>query len=324
MVDKSDKHPKLSVVIPIFNEQDCLAELTKRLIDTLTPLKLTFEIIYVDDGSLDTSWSIIEELYKEYFSIKGIRFSRNFGHHVAITSGLDYSSGDWVVTMDGDLQDQPEEIPKLLEEALRGFDVVLAKRKNRKHHWFKRQLAKYFYVVFEKLSGIPFDPEVGVFRILSRRAVKEICEMRETSRFFSGLVHWVGFSQTSIDVIHAKRFAGETKYSLYRQVGLATEAILSFTDKPLKICIYLGMFVVLFGAGYAIYIIINALYGNIEVSGYASLMSVVLVMGGITITTIGLVGLYIGRIFKQIKNRPLYIIEQKLNFERSGEKLKLL
>lgn len=300
----------LSVVVPVFNEEMCLNELYQRLTRVLDGMKLVYEIVLVDDGSIDASWNLIRQLSGADAHVTAVRLSRNFGHHIAISAGLDHSRGRWVVTMDADLQDLPEEIPNLYAKAMGGCDVVLARRKGRQHGVVKRKLGTLFAKVMSRLSEMEYDPEVGVFRIMSRRVVDEVCGLRETSRFFSGLVYWVGFTQGSVDVEHGMRYAGETKYPLYKQLSLAFDGIISFTEKPLKLAVYLGVMFALSGVGYALLVIVQALAGEIEVLGYASLLSAILIVGGVTIITVGVVGLYVGRIFRQVKSRPLYIVSE--------------
>lgn len=309
----------LSVVIPVYNEEQCVVELYSRLKSTVVELVSSYELILVDDGSVDGSWTLIEDIAKNDPNIKAIKFSRNFGHHVAISAGLDQAEGDWVVLMDADLQDAPEDVARLYSAAVNGSaDIVVAKRKMRKHGKVKQFLSGMFYAFLSRVSDIQFDPEVGVFRIMSKRVVAEICRLRESSRFFPGISQWVGFVNESIDVQHQARFAGETKYPLTRQIALAANATLSFTDKPLKIAIYIGLLFSLLGLVHGLSIVIRAMLGQIIVLGYASLMSAMLAIGGVTICTIGITGLYVGRIFKEVKNRPLYVVEEMLEGGKSA------
>lgn len=304
----------ISVVLPIFNEEDCIDELFSRLTGVLSTLVSSFELIFVDDGSSDRSWEKIEHLLENKY-VKAIKFSRNFGHHAAITAGLDHAEGDWVVVMDSDLQDLPEEIPRLYEKALAGNDLVYAKRKNKTFGFVKRSLSSLFYKALSRLSDINFEPEVGVFRLISKRAVTELVKLRETVRFFPGLVQWIGFNIDYVDVKHGERFAGETKYPLSKQLALALDATLAYTDKPLKVAIYLGGLFSVLGFSYGLVIIIKAIMGQIEVLGYASLMSAILFLGGVTVSTIGITGIYVGRIFREVKGRPIYVIEELKSYK---------
>lgn len=308
------KGPVLSIVSPVYNEEACLSEFLRRVQLAVQALGITHEILLVDDGSVDRSWQIIEDARRDNSAIRAVRFSRNFGHHVALSAGLDYASGEWVVVMDSDLQDNPDEIAVLYRKAQEGFDVVLGRRASRRHGVLKQLLARLFYRCLNYLSDGAFDPRVGVFRIMSRRVVCEVCRLREVSRFFSGLVAWVGFRQTSVDVLHGARFAGDTKYPLRRQIALAVDALLAFSEKPLKLAIYVGTSFAGVGILYALVVVVRAMLGQIAVLGYASLMSAILVVGGVSTMTIGLVGVYVGRVFKQVKARPLYVISERLNF----------
>ncbi len=313
---------KISVVAPVYNEQGCVPELCRQLLEVLPQLAGEFEIILVDDGSRDCSWETICELGARHPQIKGLRFSRNFGHHYAITAGLDQTTGDWTVVMDSDLQDSPAAIPALVAKACEGYDVVLARRQNRQFSWFKNLSAKVFYRVFRYVTDSRYDGEAGVFRILSRRAVEALRQLPEVDRFFPALVDWVGFPQSHIYVTHGKRFAGDTKYPFRKQVALAVNAMLSFSDKPIVVIVYFGLTVAVTSLLYAAYIVLRYLLGTIVVLGYASIFTAVSFFGGMTIATLGLVGLYVGRIFRQVKGRPVYIVADRVNAESTVESVR--
>ena len=310
---------KISVVAPVYNEEECVPELCRQLLSVLPALADNFEIILVDDGSRDRSWEIICELGRMYPQIKGLRFSRNFGHHNAVTAGLDVTTGDWTVVMDSDLQDSPAAIADLLAKASEGYDVVLARRRNRQFGWFKNLSAKVFYRVFRYVTDSRYDGEAGVFRILSRRVVEALRRLPEVERFFPALVDWVGFRQSHIYVTHGKRFAGDTKYPLKKQVALAVNAMLSFSDKPIVVIVYFGLTVAALSMLYAPYIVVRYLMGKIVILGYASIFTAVSFFGGMTIATLGLVGLYVGRIFRQVKGRPVYIVGDRVNAPQQAE-----
>jgi polyisoprenyl-phosphate glycosyltransferase len=302
---------KLSVVSPVYNEEACVPELCRQLLAVLPSAVDEFEIILVDDGSRDGSWEAISALSHRYPQIRGLRFSRNFGHHRAITAGLNHASGDWIVVMDSDLQDPPGAIPELLDKTREGYDVVVARRKNRQFHWLKNLNSRVFCYVFEYLTDTPYDSEAGVFRIMSRRVVKALAGLPEVDRFFPALVNWVGFRQSHIYVNHGKRFAGETKYPFRKQMALAVDAMLSFSDKPIISIVYLGVAVATLSLLYATYIVLRGLFGApFSAAGYASIFTAVSFFGGLTIATLGLIGLYIGRIFRQVKARPVYILAE--------------
>jgi dolichol-phosphate mannosyltransferase len=302
--------PVISVVSPVYNEGLCVDALCQRVGEALGRLTPDWEIVLVDDGSRDDSWAKIEAQHARDPRIRGVKFSRNFGHHVAITAGLDHCDGDWVVVMDSDLQDPPEFIATLHQKALEGYDVVLAQRRARKHGAVKRLLSRAFYSTYAYLSDTEYDPRVGVFRIMSRRVVEALRRMREVSRFFPGMVDWVGFPRAFVTVEHGARYAGDTKYPLRRQIALALDSLLSFSDKPLKFLVHFGLVIsglaFLFGA----YVLALGATGHIVVSGYASLATAVVLMGGLTVVTVGVVGLYVGRIFRQVQGRPLYVVAE--------------
>jgi len=299
-------HPTVSVVAPVYNELGCIAELVRRVDAALAGT--AYELLLIDDGSRDGSWNEIVRLRAQYPTLKGLRFSRNFGHHVAVTAGLDWVQGEWVVVMDSDLQDLPESIPLLLARAREGFDIVVARRKGKQHGPLKRTMSRLFARTMTWLANFEFDDTVGVFRVMHRNVVTAVRAMRETPRFFTGLTDWVGFNRTSIEVPHGARFAGETKYPLHKQLALAGRAALGFSDKPLQLIAYSGLVLATVGLIYAAVIVVRALSGDIVVMGYASLMSAILVVGGLMIATTGFVGLYVGAVFNQTKQRPLYVL----------------
>jgi glycosyltransferase involved in cell wall biosynthesis len=304
---------KISVISPVYNEEACVPELCRQLLNVLPPLAEDFEIILVDDGSRDGSWEVIRELGSRYSQIKGLRFSRNFGHHYAITAGLDQATGDWTVVMDSDLQDPPSAIAELMAKAREGYDVVLGRRRRRQFSWFKNISAKIFYCVFRYVTDSRYDGEAGVYRIMSRQVVETLRRLPEVDRFFPALVDWVGFRQGHIYVSHGKRYAGETKYPLRKQIALAVNAMLSFSDKPIVVIVYFGLTVAVLSLLYAAYIVLRGVFGTIAMLGYASIFTAVSFFGGMTIATLGLVGLYVGRIFRQVKGRPIYIVAELVN-----------
>jgi dolichol-phosphate mannosyltransferase len=297
----------ISVVAPVYNERGCLQELVRRIDSALA--RRPYEIILVDDGSRDGSWDEIVRLRQQYPRVKGIRFSRNFGHHVAITAGLDWAAGEWVVVMDSDLQDLPESIPALLVKAAEGYHMVVARRQSKQHGLVKRALSRSFAHAMTWLAGFEFDHSVGVFRVMHRDLVEAVRAMQETPRFFTAMTEWAGFQRASIDVTHGARFAGETKYPLRKQIALAMKAAIGFSEKPLQVLVAVGATIAIAGLLYAVAIVVRAFMGGIAVLGYASLISAILVMGGLGIATTGVVGLYVGSVFSQTKRRPLYLMQ---------------
>lgn len=299
----------ISVVIPVYKAQDCLKELYQRLVSSLTTLTDDFEILLIEDRGGDNSWDIICELAQQDKRVKGIQFSRNFGQHYGITAGIDYCDGDWAIIMDCDLQDRPEEIPRLYAKAQEGYQVVLARRGKRSDRLFKRLGSQLFYRAFNYLADTRYDAEVGNFRIVSHQVVVAYRSMREQLRFFGGLVDWMGFSTASIDVQHSERYAGETSYTLTKLLKLASEAIIANSDKPLRLSVRLGFSLAGLSILFAIYIVIKALIFDTPVLGWSSLMVSIYFLGGIIISILGILGIYLGKTFDEAKSRPLYLIE---------------
>jgi len=312
--------PLISVVIPVYKAEDCLNELYKRLVRSLETISQDFEIVLVEDCGGDRSWEIILELAKKDPRVKGIQFSRNFGQHYGITAGLDHCDGDWVVVMDCDLQDAPEEIPQLYAKALEGYDVVLARRGKRKDPWLKRLTSWLFYQTFNYLADLNYDSQVGNFRIISRKVVNSFRLMRENLRFFGGLVDWMGFPTASIDIKHAERLAGKSTYTFRKLWNLATNTIIAYSDKPLKISIKVGFFISLLSFIYGTYLVIRALTYGSPVTGWSSLIVSLYFLCGIIISILGIIGIYLGKSFDETKKRPLYLIRNTTknigNFEK--------
>jgi glycosyltransferase involved in cell wall biosynthesis len=300
----------ISIVIPVYKAEDCLHELYHRLRGSLETLTSDFEILLVEDCGGDRSWEIIVELSRKDPRVRGLQFSRNFGQHYGISAGLDNCNGDWVVVMDCDLQDRPEEIPHLYRKAQEGYDVVLAKRTGRQDKALKKWTSTLFYKAFNYLSGMKYDGDVGNFRIVSRKVVDTFRLMRENLRFFGGLVHWMGFPTASIDVQHDKRFAGETSYSITKLLSLAGETIIAYSEKPLRLSIWIGFLCSVSAFAYGIYVIYRYFANDIPVMGWSSLIVSVFLVGGIIISLLGVLGVYLGKTFNEVKRRPLYIIRK--------------
>lgn len=308
----------ISVVIPVFKNEDSLLELYRRLTSTLEGISRDFEIIMVEDCGGDGSWDVINKIARSDRRVKGIQFSRNFGQHYGITAGLDLSSADWTVVMDADLQDRPEEIPRLYQKAQEGFDVVLARRKSRKHPFAKRLLSGLFYRVFDYLTSLDCDSQVGNFRIVSRKVVENFRRMRENLRFFSGLVDWMGFPTSYIDIEHDKRCEGKTTYTFGKLIKLAGDAIIAYSDKPLKLAITVGFAMSFFSFLYGAYVVALAvLYGS-PVMGWSSLIASLYFIGGVIIGILGIIGIYLGKTFDEAKKRPLYIVKASTFDEKSN------
>lgn len=302
---------KISVISPVYKAEKIVDELVNRLTIALSNITNDYEIILVEDGGPDLSWAKIEQNAVKDQRVKGIRLSRNFGQHHAITAGLDYSKGEWIIVMDCDLQDKPEEIIQLFTEAQKGFDIVFARRIVRHDSFIKRKNSQLFYSLFSYLSGIKQDGTIANFGIYNRKVIDAINTMREPMRAFSPMARWVGFTKTSIEVEHGKRFEGKSSYNWEKLINLALDVAVSYSDKPLKLVIGVGFWISFLSVLYAIYNLIAYYTGIIKVSGYTSLIVSIWFLSGFIIFIIGIVGLYIVKIFEGIKKRPLYLIDKK-------------
>jgi polyisoprenyl-phosphate glycosyltransferase len=303
----------LSVVIPVYKAEEIMEELVSRIKGSLEFTSGNYQVILVDDGSNDSSWAVIENICIKQPEIKAIKLSRNFGQHHAITAGLDYCNGDWVVVMDCDLQDRPEEIIHLYQKAQQGFDIVFAQRNNRTDSFWKKILSKLFYKLYSYFTGIKYDGTIANFGIYSKKVIDSIREMKEPMRAFSPMVRWVGFTKTSIKVEHGERFSGKTTYNAGKLLNLALDIILSYSDKPLKLIVRLGFSIALMAFMFALYTFLRYCNGRITVTGYTSIIISIWFLGGLVITILGILGLYVAKIFAGVKNRPLYIIDKKIN-----------
>ncbi len=298
-------------MIPLFNEELLISELVKRVDLNAQIVNKDYEIILIDDGSTDSTWKRISEAAINNKRIKGIKFSRNFGHHYAITAGLNESVGDWVVVMDGDLQDRPEVIPDLYTKAKEGYDVVFVSRKNRPESKSYKLLQKLFYILLNLLSGLNFDSSQANFSIINRKVVDAAKDFSEYSRFYVSTVNWLGFRRGSITADHGRRFSGSPSYTLKKRVKLASDIILSFSERPLRFAIYLGAIISTLAIVGALWMLLASFSGELEITGWKSLMITLLFLNGILLIVIGLTGVYIGKIFQQVKSRPLYVITDK-------------
>jgi polyisoprenyl-phosphate glycosyltransferase len=299
----------LSVIVPVFNEEEVLPEFHKRLSMVLESLGVEAEILYVNDGSSDATLRVLRGLHDPRAAI--IDLSRNFGKEIAMTAGLDHASGDAVVVIDADLQDPPELIPELVKQWQEGFDVVYARRLARHGETLlKRLTAKLFYRAIQFLAPIKIPADTGDFRLLSRRAVEALKRLREGHRFMKGLFAWIGYPQVAVYYQRDARFAGQTKWSYWRLWNFALEGITSFSIAPLKLATYAGMLTALGAFLFAAFIIYKTIVYGDPVQGYPSLMVVVLFLGGVQLICIGMLGEYLGRMFNETKQRPLYLLNQ--------------
>lgn len=304
----------LSVVVPVYGCRAALPELHKRLVSTLEQITKDYEIILVNDFCPQNSWETICELCKQDDKVKGIELSRNFGQIQAITAGLDYSSGEWVVVMDCDLQDRPEEILNLYKKAQEGFDVVFARRKNRKDSFLKVLVSKVFYKIYSFATDGKYDPALCNFSISRRIVVDNYCKMREMHRAFVVYIKWMGFRQTAIDVEHDNRKEGKSSYNMKKRIKMATEILTSQSDKLLRMMVGVGFLITLFSILFLIFIVIQYFtHPHPILPGWSSIIGMLCLMSGCIIMSIGIVGIYVGNIFMQSKNRPLYIVRSVLN-----------
>lgn len=302
----------LSVVIPVYNESSLIEELVKRVKFNLQVITENFEIIVIDDGSKDNTWDLIELESKKENRIRGIKFSRNFGHHYAITAGLQNTKGEWVVVMDGDLQDRPEVIPDLYNKVLEGYDLVFANRKQRTDSRTYLVFQRIFYLLLNFLTGLEFDHRQANFSIISHKVVDAFRTFSENSRYYMTTIRWLGFNSTSIDVVHDFRFSGKSSYSLSKRLKLAVDIIISFSERPLRFTVGLGLMMSLTSVLAGIAIIFRKITSGFSEIGWAGLMVSIFFTTGIVLMVLGIMGIYIGKIFLQVKNRPLYVISTKI------------
>jgi polyisoprenyl-phosphate glycosyltransferase len=305
----------LSVAVPVFNEREALPELYRRLKAVLTQIGVSHEIVLVNDGSTDGSWDVILSLAWADPTVKAISLSRNFGHQIAITAALDATTGAAVVVMDADLQDPPELIPALYAKHLEGHDVVYAQRRTREGEtWWKRLTAKAFYRIVRRMTALQMPVDTGDFRLVSGRVVQQLRRMPEQSRFLRGLVTWIGFKQAAVPYDRDRRFGGRSKFSTGKMVKFAMDGITSFSGRPLRLASLLGLLISMATLLFMLGLIAYKLAGGTGViQGWTSLIVAVLFLGGLQLMAIGIVGEYIGRIYEEVKGRPLYLIDQQLN-----------
>lgn len=300
----------LSVIVPVYNEESVLRQFNHRLTLALNTLAITSEVIYIDDGSTDGSATLLAELQSLHDRIGVARFSRNFGKEEAMTAGLGLARGHAVIIIDADLQDPPELIPKMLAAWHQGADVVSMRRRHRHgESWIKKATAAAFYNVMSRLSDVPIPKDVGDFRLLSRRAVDALNRLPERNRFMKGLFAWIGFKQVTIDYDRDARAAGKTKWQYWHLWNFALEGITAFSTTPLKIASYLGLLSALGSFSYAFFFLLKIWFIGESVQGFPTLVLTILMLGGLHLMAIGILGEYVGRIFLESKNRPLYLLD---------------
>jgi polyisoprenyl-phosphate glycosyltransferase len=307
--------PVLSLVLPIYNEEAVIPELHARLQQFLPKLGLETEVVFVDDGSRDRSLELLRGIAATEPRYRVLSFARNFGHQAAITAGLDHARGEAIVVMDADLQDPPEVVLEMVAKWREGFDVVYGKRRSREGEtWLKLLTAKWFYRIFAAMIPIEVPLDTGDFRLMSRRIVTVLRELRETHRFVRGLVAWLGFKQTAVLYDRPARFAGETKFPLRRMLRFAIDGITSFSILPLRFATYLGILISIVSVGVAAWAVLAHFVFHATVPGWTTVIVLVSLLAAVQLIMTGILGEYIGRIYEQVKKRPLYVVAERLNF----------
>lgn len=308
-------NPLISVVSPEYGGAKMVAELVRRVKESVSKITEDFEIILVNDASPDNTWEEIEKECATDSRVKGIDLSRNFGQHYAITAGLHYAKGEWVVVMDCDLQDRPEEIPNLYRKAMEGWDIVYARRAERKDGFFKKMSSTIFHGVYDWICGTKSDKTIANFGIYRNTVIAEYNKMGEVARSFGSLIGYLGFKVTTINVRHAERGEGKSSYSMAKLLKLTFDVMISNTNKPLKMAVGLGFFMSGLSFLLALYNLIAKAAGIIMVQGYTTTVFSIWFVGGMLMMILGIVGLYVGKIFEQVKGRPIFVVSKKLNID---------
>ncbi|QJD84350.1 glycosyltransferase family 2 protein [Cohnella herbarum] len=310
----------LSVVVPMYNEEEVIEVTYRRLKAVLDKLGESYEIVFVNDGSRDKTSDIVRGFCAGDSNVKMVDFSRNFGHQIAVTAGMDHSSGRTVVLIDADLQDPPELIVDMVAKWREGYDVVYGKRIERKgESWFKKMTAAIFYRLLRSMTSVNIPVDTGDFRLMDRKVCDALTSMRERSRFIRGMVSWAGFKQTSVDYVRDERFAGETKYPLRKMIRLSLDAMTSFSTKPLKIASVLGFVLSAIGFVYLFIVLYQRLFTDTTTQGWTSMIAISLLFHGITLSLLGVLGEYIGRTYEESKGRPLYLVSDVVGFSADAE-----
>ncbi len=316
--DERDGVLTVSVVCPVLNEEEGVGAFYDRATAALSQLEpLRYELLFVDDGSTDETGAILRKLAIDDPRVSILEFSRNFGHQVAITAGMDHARGDAVIIIDSDLQDPPEVMVSMIEKWRAGFDVVYGQRTGRPgESRFKIATARVFYRLINWMSDVTLPLDAGDFRLMDRRVVDALMEIREENRYMRGLVSWVGFKQVALPFQRDRRYAGQTKYPFRKMLRFASDAISSFSDKPLRLATQLGTLVTVVSLLTAIYIVMQKIFNpSGQLPGYASMMGVILFLGGVQLLSVGILGQYIGRTYSETKRRPLYIVAERVNVD---------
>lgn len=308
--------PVISVVSPAYKCSGCIEELHRRLVAVFKSMKISYEIIFVDDCSPMNDWEVICRVCEADSSVRGVKLSRNYGQHFAITAGIDRAMGDWVVVMDCDLQDQPEEIPKLYAKALEGWPVVLARRGNRQDSVYRKFVSKFFSLIYSWLGDIKIDNSISNFSICSQKVIATVRRFRERNRSFQMFLNEVGFPRTTIDVKHSSRFHGKSSYSFRKLVDFAIQNIVAGSNKPLNLSVRFGFLLSMASLLYASYLIVRFYLYDVSVQGWTSLAVLISFLGGLGFANLGILGLYLGKVFDEVKGRPLYVVETEIGDRR--------
>jgi dolichol-phosphate mannosyltransferase len=304
---------EISIICPVYKSEAIIDELVSRVSDSVSKITSNFEIILIEDGSQDKSWEKIQENCLKNEFVKGIKLSRNFGQHFAISAGLENCKGKWIIVMDCDLQDVPEEIPNLYNKAQEGYYIVHARRKDRQDSFIKKLNSRFFYKMFSYLTETKQDAGAANFGIYHQKVIKEVIAMGDYYRVFPILVQWVGFKRTYLDTQHDPRKEGRSNYTFRKLISLAFNMIVSFSDKPLRLCLKFGILTSGFSFAVGLSYLFLYLFGFVKVAGYTSIILLISFNLGITTSFIGILGIYIGKMSIQIKNRQRFIIEEKIN-----------
>lgn len=308
-----EQNIEISVVTPVYKAEECLEELHARLVRALEAITERFEIIMVNDASPDDSWALIRDIAKADPRVRGINLSRNFGQHYAIAAGLDHASGNWTVVMDCDLQHRPEDIERMYRKVQEGHDIILVRRLKRHDSFGKKLASRAFVTVYNYLSDIKIDPTISTFSMISRQVVLNLRALKEHSRSYGMMLHWIGFDVGYIDGEHAERFAGKSAYSTLAGLHLAIESVCSQSNRPLALSIQFGFMMAFAAVTYAIWLAIRYFFRGITVPGWTSVMVSIFFLSGLLFANIGVIGLYLGRVFDETKDRPLYVVKTRLN-----------
>ena len=314
---------KLSIVVPCYNEEFILPKFYEAIKATMSPLNITYEVVFINDGSRDGTQKTLEKFAEQDELIRFVSFSKNFGKESAMLAGLSYATGDYVLLMDADLQHPPSLIPVMLERAQEGYDQVIAKRNRKGEKLTRSLLTKTYYKFISSLIDVQLENGIGDFRLLSRQAVDAILSLKEYNRFSKGLFSWIGFNETVIEYDNIIREEGDSKWSFASLLNYGIDGVISFNNKPLRIAIYLGLAVTILDILYVLFMLVQITLRGIDVPGYFTTIAAILLVGGLQLFFMGIIGEYIGRIYYEVKRRPHYIVAKTANFEKEKQREKI-